>query len=851
KGTQAQKTIEYYLNKVSPSLSKKISTNSADSITVSIRLNNPVNFLKEKKSLVIIQTIDKEKILIGRIALHDLIFILDSKNVDFVNEYFIPKEELTTGAYDLSLNRINYVHSRFPLIAGDSVNAAIKERMFDTTDIDLKGRVLKTGLEASTQTPHASSMTTIIAGGANSSPFAKGAAWKSNVASTSFLNLFADTDSVLIKNKISIQNHSYGTIVENFYGNEAVSYDAQSNRLPFLLHVFSAGNSGDITNSAGPYTGIPNHANLSGNFKHAKNIIIVGSVDSSGQIMPLSSKGPAYDGRVKPELVAYGEDGSSGAAALVSGAALLVQDTYKKKYGNLPNSSLVKSVLLNSANDNSNEGIDYVTGYGSLNAYKAVKTINENRIIEKTIAQNETKNFNLVIPSGISQLKITIAWNDPVASANSIKALVNDVDIQLSLLSTGEIWLPWVLDPSPNLIALQAPAQRKTDTLNNVEQISLNFPAPGTYMISVNGSKINTGNQDFSIAFQLDSLNEFFWTYPTSNDPLITKNAHWLRWETNLIGQCEIEYATDGNNWRAIATPDLSKKYYRWTLPDTVANAVLRMKILSTGATVLSDSFAISAQLNMQVGFNCPDSFLLHWNSLPPKHYRLYELGNKYLEAFAQTTDTSVLLRKFQHPSIYYAVAPAIGSREGIRSNTINYISFASECYLKSFFLQSQTSVTATFTAELGTLFNVTSIQFEKLSSNRFVVLRSNTNPTTLTFNFTDSLLKEGENHYRVAIRLANGNVIYSNVEIVYALPNRLVFLYPNPVDQANDLNVISNESGRFTLQVFDNSGRIIYKKLLTSNITRIYAGMFPKGLYVARIIDVRGKPFTQKFIIQ
>lgn len=844
----AQNTVGLNTFRISHSLFNKISDNSRDSITISVRLNNPIAFLKEKRPLVFNQLINHEKILIARIALKDLKFILESKYVDFISEYFTPKEELTTGAYDLSLNRINYVHSRLPQITGDSINAAVKERMFDTTDIDLKGRVIKSGLEASSQTPHASSMTTIMAGGANSSPFAKGVAWKSFVTSTSFFNLFADPDSVLMKNKISVQNHSYGTVVENFYGNEAVSYDAQSNHLPSLLHIFSAGNSGDITNTSGPYSGIQNYANLTGNYKHAKNILTVGSVDSSGQVMPLSSKGPAYDGRVKPELMAYGEDGSSGAAALVSGTAILIQDAYKQKYGKLPNSPLVKSVLLNSADDIGNAEIDYVTGYGSLNAYKAIRTIDENRILENTISQNEIKNFNLIIPDGISKLKITIAWNDPVTIANSSKALVNDVDIELSSPSTGESWLPWVLDHTPDLIAIQSAAKRKKDTLNNVEQITLDSPAAGNYMISVKGSSITTLHQDFSISYQTDTLDELYFTYPTANNPLIAGHAHYIRWESNISGQGELEFATNGSNWRTVALTDLSKKYFRWTVPDTVTNAILRMK--TPGASKLSDSFTISPQLNLHVGFNCTDSFLLYWNSLSSGNYRIYELGSKYLNAFVQTPDTFLLLQKVQHPSIYYAVAPVISGREGIISNTINYTSFASQCYLKSFFLQSQTTSIANFTAELASLYNVSSVQFEKLSSNGFIVLRSISNPTTLNFNFADSLLKEGENHYRLAIRLTNGKVIYSNVETAYALPGRLVFLYPNPVEQSNDLKVITNESGRFTLQVFDNNGRIIYEKLLTANITRINAGTFSKGFYIARIIDAQGKPFTQKFIV-
>ena len=37
----------------------------------------------------------------------------------------------------------------------------------------------------------------------------------------------------------------------------------------------------------------------------AKNIITVGHIDSLGNVLSLSSRGPAYDGRIKPELVAF------------------------------------------------------------------------------------------------------------------------------------------------------------------------------------------------------------------------------------------------------------------------------------------------------------------------------------------------------------------------------------------------------------------------------------------------------------------------------------------------------------------------------------------------------------------
>jgi hypothetical protein len=220
------------------------------------------------------------------------------------------------------------------------------------------------------------------------------------------------------------------------------------------------------------------------------------------------------------------------------------------------------------------------------------------------------------------------------------------------------------------------------------------------------------------------------------------------------------------------------------------------------------------------------------------------------LQPFVQTPDSLLLLSKSQHPSVYYTVAPLINGHEGIRANTINYTTQGSDCYIKTFFLQNQTASAAFFIAELGTVFNVAEISFEKLSSNGFVPIQSIPNPPTGQFIFSDPTLKQGENHYRIRVRLNNGSFIYSNVEIVYHVLSGAVLIYPNPVKQNSMMQIISNESGRYHLQIADNNGRIVWQQLLTRAVTQINAGFFAKGLYFATILDKKGRPSTQKFMI-
>ena len=247
---------------------------------------------------------------------------------------------------------------------------------------------------------------------------------------------------------------------------------------------------------------------------------------------------------------------------------------------------------------------------------------------------------------------------------------------------------------------------------------------------------MTTASQSFAIAYQFDTASVFKWTFPTNTDPLLSGRTHTLRWETTFTGAAQLSYAANGSNWRSIRTvADLSKSYFKWTLPDTITTAVLRMTVSAND--FLSDTFTISKQPLVQVGFDCVDSFLLYWNRAGVTSFQLYELGAKYLQPFTQTVDTSILLRKAQHPSIYYAVALIINNKLGFRSYTLNYTSAGNSCYLRSCYLQAQTPTTALFFAEIGSLYNVAEVDFEKETPAGYTSLKTIGNPVTLTLILT------------------------------------------------------------------------------------------------------------------
>lgn len=828
-------------------LSKK-KTNEAIDVFISLK---DFSKLRGDKEIQILSEYGNTNTALVRITAGKLSLLLAKNEIVFADAYRVPKEEVTTGSLDISLNKISLEHSKFPNINGDSINVSIKEQRFDTTDIDIKGRIFESGVASNTQSSHATIMATALAGAGNTSSFATGAATGANITSSDYTTLLPDADVVYKQYKISVQNHSYGTGIENYYGADAASYDMSVWKNPTLVHVFSSGNSGTASSTSGAYSGIAGFANLTGSFKMAKNIITVGATDSFNVVGVLSSKGPAFDGRIKPELVAFGEDGTSGAAALTSGTAALIQQAYRVAYNNLPTVALVKAVLLNSADDIGEKHVDFVSGYGSLNAFAAVNTIKENRFFENSVVQGEIKDFPITVPSNIAQLKITIAWIDTAAVPNATKVLTNDVDGLLRLPATGETWQPWVLSSVPNKDSLLLPAVRKTDTLNTVEQITIDNPPAGDYLVQIKGSKIQTSvPQLVAIAYQFDTVNSFKWTYPNATDVLIGADRNVIRWQTNILANASIEFSANGTQWQSItSSANLADQYFKWDVPDTVTTAFLRMNLFSL-PSVRSENFVISKPVSINVGFNCPDSFLLYWSKFKSNQYQLFHLGAKYLEPLQIVADSFVVLQKQQHPDLFYSVAPLINSKSGLRSFTINYTTQGVGCYAKTFYALLQNINTAFLTAELGTLYNVSEVSFQKITAAGIQTLNTIAKPSSANLSFTDLQLTQGANVYRLQIKLSDGSVVYSSTDIVYYFPVRPVLVYPNPAKQSQPVYILAQDPGVYSVHIYDATGRLVYQQSLANISQQLQAIYLPAGLYIVKVFGVEKKTFTQKLIV-
>ncbi|MBC5775658.1 S8 family serine peptidase [Pontibacter sp. KCTC 32443] len=761
------------------------------------------------------------------------------------------KEEIEFRDADFAVNHIYSIRSLYPLLNGSSMIASVKEDPYNPNDIDLKGRSLSPEAFGSEYSIHATTMATIIAGAGNSGPNGKGIADHARLAYSDFAELFPDNSQTLLSKGISLQNHSYGVGVENYYGLESAAYDRETYQNPTLLHVFSSGNSGNKADEVGTYAGITNFANLTGQFKTSKNTVSVGALEPTGQIGVLSSKGPAYDGRVKPELAAYGKGGTSEAAAVVSGIALLVQQAYKEQHNTLPPAALVKAILINSADDAGRPEVDFEAGFGNTDALGAVRSIKDNRFIVGSAAQGAEQVHRIRVPAGATNLKATLVWHDPEAAPDAPKALVNDLDLVLANTATGESWKPWVLSSYPHADSLKLLARRRTDHLNNVEQITIELPAAGTYELKVTGYNVPQGPQNYSLVYEFATGLEV--VYPSAGVSIKSGELSRIRWQGAAPGEKgKIEYKVHGSTeWQLISdNVDLGKNYFDWQTPDAIAQAQLRITTSNTAAT--SGEFILTKQLKIKVGYNCDNEVMLYWAELPNvQQYQLYQVGNTHLEPFLTTSDTLALLQKDQLQTLpeLVSVAPLVQGIKGETSEVIAYNQLGIGCYIKSFLPYQFVTDTVNLQLELSTLYQLTTLTLERLVNGTYIPVQTISPVTQLAYKLEDTAPALGKNIYRIKVTNEAGFFFYSNPEELIYTDKNFIQAYPNPIQSGQTLSV-AVASDVAVIQLYDQLGKLVYESEEYGMVKQIPTTGLHNGLYIIRVKTDTGNFLAGKVLV-
>jgi subtilisin family serine protease len=320
-----------------------------------------------------------------------------------------------------------------------------------------------------------------------------------------------------------VGSNSWGDDTQGRYDTFAMEFDAlvrdadgqTDGDQPYILE-FSAGNAGP-----GPQTvGTP---------AVAKNVIATGAsendrldfflyADGPETMADFSSRGPAEDGRIKPDLVAPGtwiaslqsesatdenawlpispyyqyQGGTSQAGPHVSGAAAVFVQYYRQVHGGeTPSPALVKAALINSATDmddsvetgpvpNMDEGwgrLDLTPIVGGTRAYEFVDQTN-------LLVTGQTYEERVILADANEPLKVTLAYTDVPGFVGAIPALVNDLDLEV-VGPDGRIYRGNQFEDGESV-----PDAPSYDTINNVEAVHLAEPLPGEYLVRVHATRV-------------------------------------------------------------------------------------------------------------------------------------------------------------------------------------------------------------------------------------------------------------------------------------------------------------------------------------------------------------------------
>ena len=494
-----------------------------------------------------------------------------------------------------------------------------------------------------------------IMGAGNLDPTTRGMAWAAQLAVYDVWDAVNSTPTSYTNPGVVVTSTSYSNGCNAGYTNFARSMDEQITMMPNLMHIFSAGNSGtsDCGYGAGNVWG-----NVTGGVKVAKNVIAVGNLTDQDNLANSSSRGPAEDGRLKPELCAVGTNvystnagniynsstGTSMSAPGVSGTyAQLVHAFRDLNNGTTPKSALIKNTMMNTADDLGNAGPDFKFGFGRINARKALNVLANNYYTSGTIANGQSVNEVINVPANATELRIMVYWNDVEASANASPALVNDIDMTVATPSGGNVQ-PLVLDPTPNPTTLDAPAVPGTDHLNNQEQVVIAQPAAGAYTVQLNGFNIPFGPQEYFITYYYETPNITV-IYPRGGESLVPGEEELIRWDaTGVNSNFDIELSTDnGASWNTIGSTNVNDNTFNWTPGTTVTGDAL-IRITSGALSDQSDgTFSIiGVPADLAVDYVCPDSLGLSWSSVNgATAYEVYQLGAQYMDPIDTVTGTT------------------------------------------------------------------------------------------------------------------------------------------------------------------------------------------------------------------
>lgn len=642
----------------------------------------------------VIEQNDAEELHIYKISLplNNIMLLAAYFGVQYISVYNtpVPLNFESRTASKANLASLATIYGGYGL-DGTGVTVGVGDNTSGNFHIDLKDRIIN--YNPSAYTDHGVHINGIVGGAGIMDPKGEGVAPGARMVDHLFDGIWLRTGTFSSMYNMNVTNNSYAAVIRDCsysgtYDALSIAIDKMALQYKNVLHVFAAGNDGDI--NCAPYP--DGFATVSGGYQPAKNNIVVTSTDKFYVNAPSGSRGPVKDGRLKPEITAVGVDvnstthteeylvagGTSMACPGVSGGLVLLTQRYKQLNANaIPRSDVLKALVLNGATDIGNPGPDYRFGFGFMNVYRSLQMLDNLWYKTSTITNGDQQSFNVTVPPNTAKLKVMLCYHDDPGTPLAPKALVNDLDIEVAEPSSV-VHKPLVLDPASANILNNA--VEKEDRLNNSEQVTINNPAAGTYAVTVKGFSVPSATQDYVVSYDFVPATITL-TYPTTGAAVKAADSLRIYWDANdgdANGTFKIEYSTDGGGvWSTVANNvPASDRQYRWLVPPTISSGKCKMRI--TRNTIANQSttglFAINPQPNVSLdAVQCPGYIRINWAGIAgASGYEVMMKRGPKMQVMATIATPTYTFSGLALDSTYYlAVRPVIDGLSGYRSLAI------------------------------------------------------------------------------------------------------------------------------------------------------------------------------------
>jgi hypothetical protein len=318
--------------------------------------------------------------------------------------------------------------------------------------------------------------------------------------------------------KSVLGNTSLQSGYDGLYSYASQTFDIVLRDFPYYVHFYSAGNYGSSFETMGR------------NQPMSKSVMAIGAVNdvsrdtdgnytSGGGIASFSSRGPTFDGRIKPDFTATGVSvtsstgttgsstwqGTSMSSPNAAGSALLLIDYVQQRFpGHFFRSSTYKSLLMTTATDLGNPGPDYTYGWGVVNVHHAGKIIRHHAensydrvLLEERLHPGQVWTYSYT-NSGSGPIRASLAWIDVPGAVQTTNdtprtsAVVNDLDMRI-IGPDDTVFYPYVMPyvtgrdgtPAFSSSLRGAWANRGDNFTDPAEQILINNPAAGIYTVQI------------------------------------------------------------------------------------------------------------------------------------------------------------------------------------------------------------------------------------------------------------------------------------------------------------------------------------------------------------------------------